>query len=98
MSSNPWVTFGGHVGLGVGVPGVSVGVGVGVGVPAGRTVVDAVAKLLIMLGSIAEAEAEAVSLTVPATVGVTTKVTVALPKIGRSPRLQKTMLVPLQLP
>jgi hypothetical protein len=47
---------------------------------AGRTVVDAVKRLLAGLGSIAEAEAEAVLLSGPATVGVTTKVTVALPE------------------
>lgn len=73
-------------------------VGVGVGVVAGRTVVDSVKKLLPGLGSIAEAKAEAVLLSVPATVGVTTRVTVALPEFGKSPRVQLIALVPLQLP
>ena len=78
--------------VGVGVAGGGVGV-----VPAGRTVVDAVKKLLAGLGSITEAWAEAVLLSGPATVGVTTKVTVALPG-ARVPRLQVMELVPLQLP
>jgi hypothetical protein len=34
----------------------------------------------------------------PATVGVTTKVTVALPKAGRVPREQLIVLVPAQVP
>ena len=91
----------GGVGVGVVAGGVGVGVvagGVGVGVVAGSTVVDAVAELLAWKGSIAKDWAEAVLLSGPATVGVTTKITVALLKIGRSPRLQKTELVPLQLP
>ena len=59
---------------------------------------DAVKKLLSGLGSIAEAEAEAVLLSGPATVGVTTKITVAVPEFGKSPRVQVTSLVPVQLP
>jgi hypothetical protein len=81
--------------------GVVVGVGVaggGVGVVAGRTVVDAVKKLLAGLGSNAEAEAEALLLSGPTTVGVTTKVTEAKPEKSKSPRWQMMVLVPSQVP
>ena len=88
------------VGLGVGVElGVGEGVeGVGVGVVAGRTVVDALEELLPGLGSIALAEAPALVLSVPATIGVTTTITVAVPEPEKSPKLQKISLVPTQLP
>jgi hypothetical protein len=72
------------VGVGDGViPGDKVGVGVGVG--ARTTVVDAVAELLNWLGSCAFETASAVLLSGPATVGVTTKITVALLLGGRVP-------------
>jgi hypothetical protein len=64
----------------------------------GMTVVDAVDELLDGLGS-SKYEEVAVLLSVPAAVGVTTKVTVALPpKPWRLPRMQKTVLVPVQVP
>jgi hypothetical protein len=89
------------VAVGVGTGGVGVGVvtgGVGVGVTTARTVVEAVKELFDWLLSITSPKTEAVSLSDPATVGVTTKVTVALFRNARVPRLQLTRLVPLQLP
>ena len=66
---------------------------------AGRTVVDAVKMLLDGLKSnTEESDAPAVSLSGPAAVGVTTKVTVAPPDAGSVPRLQVMSLVPAQLP
>ena len=78
--------------------GVGVALGVGVGVVAKTTVVDAVKLLLPGLGSNAADEAAAVLLSVPASVGVTTKVTVVLLKAVRVPKLQVISLVPKQLP
>jgi hypothetical protein len=59
--------------------------------------VDAVDELLNGSGS-PKYGAVAVLLSVPATVGATTNVTVALAKPWRAPRLQVTVLVPVQLP
>jgi hypothetical protein len=79
---------------------VAVAVGVGVGVLTGRTVVDAVAKLLPGKGSKKQhADTEAELPSGPASVGVTTKVTVTLLKAGMAPRSQSIPPVTLlQLP
>jgi hypothetical protein len=66
-----------------------------VGVVGGRTVVDAVAELFSGKGSM-KYGALAVLLSGPATVGVTTKVTVTVADLGMVPRSQTT--VPKQLP
>ena len=93
----------GGVGLDVGV-GVAVGGGVGVGVTgvavgddAGMTVVSSVSVLFKGVGS-SKSGTEAVFESVPAVVGVTTKLTVALLPAAIKPRLQLTVLVPVQLP
>jgi hypothetical protein len=87
---------GAGLGVGVGVV-VGVGVGVGVGVDAGMTVVSSVSELLPGVGS-SKVETPAVFESVPATVGVTTRLTVALLPAAIEPRSQMTVLVPVQLP
>jgi hypothetical protein len=64
----------------------------------GLTVVDEVALLLPGTGSLVVLDTLAVLLNVPAAVGVTTIVTVALAPLATLPRLQVTVLVPLQPP
>lgn len=84
------------VGLKVGV-GVAVGGGVAVGVDAGLTVVSSVSELLEGLGS-SKSGTEAVFVSVPAAIGVTTRLTVALAPPAILPRLHTMVLVPVQLP
>ena len=62
------------------------------------TVVTAVEVLLAVLESDSVADTVAVLLKLPAAVGVTTRVTVALALLLIVPRGQLTVLVPLQLP
>jgi hypothetical protein len=62
------------------------------------TVVTAVTALLAVSRSVSFLVTLAVLLMVPATVGVTTIVTVALAPLARVPRVQVMVLVPLQLP
>ena len=64
----------------------------------GFTVVDAVLLLLPVLGSVTPLVTLAVLLMVPVTVGVTIIVTFAETPLPNVPRLQVTVLVPLQLP
>jgi hypothetical protein len=72
-------------------------VGVGVGLDAGVTVVSSVSELLPGVGS-SKLGTEAVFESVPAVVGVTTKLIVALAPATIKPRSQTTVLVPVQLP
>src|SRR5205807_2369298 len=65
---------------------------------AGLTVVLAVAVLLSGFGSASVPLTLAVLVSVPAAVGWTTIVTVALAPLARFPRLHVTVLVPEQLP
>jgi hypothetical protein len=74
-----------------------VDVGVGVGVGAELTVVSSVSVLFKGVGS-SKSGTEAVFESVPAVVGVTTRLTVALAPATRKPRSQTTVLVPVQLP
>jgi hypothetical protein len=84
-------------GVGVAVGDV-VGVGVaGGGVGAGLTVVSSVSELLPGVGS-SKLGTEAVFESVPAVVGVTTRLIVALAPAVIKPRSQTTVLVPVQLP
>ena len=88
------------VGEGVGDgPGKSVGVGVAVGggVGAELTVVCSVSELLEGLGS-SKVPTLAVFESVPAVVGMTTKLTVALAPPAIVPRVQTMVVVPVQLP
>src|SRR5438445_6559547 len=62
------------------------------------TVVLAVALLLPAAASHEEEATLAVLPTIPPTVGVTVRVTVAVARLARVPRLQVTVLVPLQVP
>jgi len=62
------------------------------------TVVATVTELLVVLGSTSVAITLAVLVMLPATVGVTTMVTVALLPLASDPRVQVTVLVPLQAP
>ena len=77
--------------------GVAVGVGVTVGVDAGITVVTSVSELLLGVGS-SKVGTEAVFESVPARVGVTTRLTVSLVPAMIRPRLHTMVLVPVQLP
>ena len=61
------------------------------------TVVSSVSLLLPGVGS-SKSETEAVFESVPAAVGVTTRLTVALVPAAIVPRLQTMVLVPVQLP
>jgi hypothetical protein len=79
--------------VGVGVAGGGVGGGVG----AALTVVSSVSVLFKGLRS-SKSGIEAVFESVPVVVGVTTKLTVALAPAAIRPRLQTTVLVPVQLP
>jgi len=58
----------------------------------------AVALLLPAAGSHEEESTLAVLPTIPLTVGATVKVTVAVARFPRAPRLQVTVLVPLHVP
>ena len=96
------VAVGLAVAVGEGVsdgPGWSVGVGVAVGggVDAGMTVVSSVSELLPGLGS-SKLGTEAVFESVPAAVGVTTRLTVAFAPTAIIPSSQTMVLVPVQLP
>jgi hypothetical protein len=62
------------------------------------TVVVAVALLLPAAASHEEEATPAVLLKTPPTVGVTVKVTVAVARLARAPRVQVTVLVPLHVP
>ena len=62
------------------------------------TVVTAVAVLSLVSGSVSFPMTIVVLLTPPAAVGATTIVTVVLAPLVKSPRLQVTVLVPLQVP
>jgi hypothetical protein len=85
-------------GVGVGVlVGVGEGVGVGLAPPAGITVVTAVDVLLDGLGSSGYITS-AVLLSIPVAVGLTTKITVALPPPGIDSSRHPIMVVPLQVP
>lgn len=82
--------------------GVAVGGGVGVGVVGGGeaaevTVVSSVSLLFKGVGS-SKSGTEAVFESVPAVVGVTTKLIVTLAPAAINPRSQTTVLVSVQLP
>jgi len=62
------------------------------------TVVDAVAELFPELGSAVEEDTDAVFASVPAALGRTTIVTVAVAAFASVPRAQVTVVVPEQLP
>jgi hypothetical protein len=64
----------------------------------GLTIVNAVAMLLVVLGSLSLPATLAVLLMLPALLGITTIVIVALAPLFRAPRLQIIILLRLQFP